>query len=1117
VVRRLACLLLLWVASVAWGQRHALDEPRLTAVGDTQSINDGVVTALAEDEAGLLWIGTTTGVVRHDGYQLRLFSVGEGVPTAAAGMAGARAAPSGARAATRFVRALLAAPGGVLWVGLEGEGLARLDTISQRWTLYRPEPKRPGALAHGTVRALARDADGVLWVGTTGGGLYSLAASSEIFQRHGKADGALPDDRVHALRVDRGGNLWVGTWRGLVRKARGSARFEPVFSTPGADGLAGRPVSMIGEGPDGRIWVGTRDGGLVTVDPASGAGQWLERGSSGEDADANGMQGPGGVASFVVASPDEVWIGRDRGLDLRDAHSGELLQRMRRSHFKPWGLAGHNVVALLRDASGQVWVGSYGGGLQRHKPSSGVWVRRGEGPEDSPFAEGDVRSLHQLRSGEVWAGTPGGAVLVFDAALRLRHQILPATGVHSELRFGGGLVGAITQAADGTVWVGSDTGVHAFDAARRLKARWSVGGGRTRRLLAARDGRLWAATQDGIYRLAPGQAAFERVARAEGQPLNGNVNAVAESADGTVWVGANMGLFRVAPGADVLQQVRAADGADLGSPVVLGLLVDRGGQLWVDTNAGLHRWRTPGAGPARFEAFRSPGGGAFGANLLEDGQGRIWTHQHLLDPREGRVQELTPADGVDFGTGWFRAYAALGDGRLLFGGSTGMLVVEPEELRPWRYEPPLVVTDLRVNGERQPSARLQPALVLAPDQRSFSLEFASLDYSQPDRNRYRYRLEGFDADWIETGAELRVAGYGNLSPGRYVLRVQGSNRLGAWSGRSLNLPVQVLPAWWQTWWARLGVMGLVLGGVWGLVQLRTRLLRRRQAELEAKVRERTQALEALSRELEMKSAELEASSLTDPLTGLYNRRFLTQHMTADAALVARRHGEAHRQRHDPLAAPASPSSEGAPSQASATASASSPQAAPLAPPGAAVPGGGPDIVFFLVDIDHFKAVNDRHGHAAGDAVLLQVCERLKSAFREADYVVRWGGEEFLVAAREANRARATELAERARLAIAGRPFTLEDGTELPLTASIGFAAYPLAPAHPGALDWTTTVDLADAALYVVKRGGRDGWFGLLQAETASATALRELAARPMAQWRAGHGVEVRGSRPFAVD
>lgn len=1096
VLHRVACLLLLlWITGLAWGQRHALDEPRFSAVGDTQSINDGVVTALAEDADGLLWIGTTTGVLRHDGYQLRPFAVGE----AAAAAGGAEARPG-----TRFVRTLLAAPGGVLWVGLEGEGLARLDTGTQRWTLYRPDPRRPGALAHGTVRALALDADGVLWVGTTGGGLYSLAPQAQGFQHHGTAEGALPDDRVHALRVDRRGTLWVGTWKGLVRKARGASRFEPVFSTPGGDGLAGRSVSMVGEGPDGRIWVGTRDGALVIVDPATGDGQWLDRGGASDDP-ATTVAGPGGVASFVVATAEEVWIGRDRGLDLRDARSGELVQRLRRSQFKPWGLAGHNVVALLRDASGQVWVGSYGGGLQRHNPSPGIWVRRGEGAEDSAFAEGDVRSLHQLRTGEVWAGTPSGAVLVFDAGLQLRHQILPAASGRGDARFAGGLVGAITQAADGTVWVGSDSGVHAFATDRRLKARWSVGGGRTRRLLAAADGMLWAATQDGVYRLRAGQPGFERMARADGQPLSGNVNALAQGADGTVWVGANAGLFRVAPRGQALQPVPAVEGGALGSPVVLGLLVDRSGQLWVDTNAGLHRWRSPGEGPARFEAVAGAvGGGTFGANLLEDGQGRIWTHQNVYDPRTDQVQTLTPADGVDIGTGWFRAYTALADGRLLFGGSTGVLVVEPGRLRPWRHAPPLVVTDLRVNGERLPPARLQPSLVLAPDQRSFSVEFAALDYSQPERNRYRHKLDGFDADWIETGADFRVASYGNLAPGEYRLQVQGSNRLGAWSPHALSLPVRVLPAWWQTWWARGGLLLLVGAGIWGLVQLRTGLLRRHQAELEAKVRERTQALEALSRELQMKSAELEASSLTDPLTGLYNRRFLTQHMNADAALVARRHGEQLRQR----LAPPAPADPGAGAAADPAADPKAPAAAPAAPP------AGPDIVFFLVDIDHFKAVNDRHGHAAGDAVLLQVCERLKAAFREADYVVRWGGEEFLVAAREASRGRAAELAERARQAIAGRPFTLEDGGRLTLTASIGFAAYPLAPAHAGALDWTTTVELADAALYMVKRGGRDGWFGLLQAEAPNATALREASGRPLAAWIAAGGLQVRGSRPF---
>lgn len=1059
LVPLLLALLLACLPTQVQAQRSPLDEPRFVRLDDKVVIGDGVVTALAEDDQGFVWAGTAVGLVRHDGYQLRPVAITD--------------ASSAGRTATRFVRTLLAVPGGQIWAGLEGEGLARLDTRQGRWTLYKPEAGGTGARSPGTVHALAAEASGALWIGTTGGGLYRLTPGAGHFERVAHAgNGRLPDDRVQALRLGRDGQLWVGTWRGLVRKRPGADRFEPVPLQGAGGGAAGSAVTMLGEGPDARLWVGLRDGGLALLDPATAQVTWVEHGSGG-----NGV-------SFAVASSTEVWVGRTDGLDLRDARSGALLQRLQRSLHKPWGLAGHNVVALLRDASGQMWVGSYGGGIQRHTPSEGIWVRRGEGADGSPFADGDVRSLHQLRSGEIWAGTPTGAVAVLDDRLALRTQLLPQSLPGGIAGFKGGLAGAITEAADGSVWVGSDTGIYVFSPDRRLLAHHAVGGVRTRRLLAAADGSLWAATQDGVHRLQPGAQRFERVMRRDGGTLAGNVNALAQSADGTVWVGSVSGLWRVPPDTDRLHAVPTDDGAALQGEVVLGLLIDRRGRLWVDTNSGLYVWRDLQQASARFERIGGTADlepGSFGANLLEDRDGRIWTHQHMHDPRDGSVQELGVADGVDFGTGWFRSYAQLSDGRLLFGGSTGVLVVEPSRVRRWAYRPPTVVTDVRINGERQPVARLHPVLRLSPQERALSIEFAALDLTQPDRNRYRYRLDGYDAQWTETGADFRVASYGNLPPGAYRLQVQGSNRMGDWSPRLLQLDVQVLPAWWQTWWARAVALAVLLLAVWTLVQLRTRLLRRRQAVLEDAVRARTGELEALSRQLQQKSAELEASSLTDPLTGLRNRRFLVQQMTADAALLARRHGEWQRQ------AAADP---------------------------AARPPAEHDMVFFLIDVDHFKAVNDAHGHAAGDAVLLQVCDRLRQVFREADHLVRWGGEEFLVAARDTSRERAAEMAERARRAIADTPFQVEGGQPLALTASIGFAAFPLAPTLPAAIDWNATVDLADAALYVVKRGGRDGWFGLVRAEGSDAPALRQASRGALADWLAGGQLAVRGSRPF---
>lgn len=1047
---------------MALAERAPLESPWFVRVGGAPQISDGVVTSLAQDDAGLLWIGTPVGLVRYDGYQFKPWPVGDRVP--------------GTRVGSRFVRTLLAAPGGVLWVGLEGEGLAQLDTASQRWTLFRPDAKRAGALAHGTVRALARDGDGVLWVGTTGGGLFSLAPGAQNFQRFSRADGTLPDDRVQALRVDRQGTLWVGTWRGLVKKPQGSTRFEPVDLGGADSGGQAQAVSMLGEGPDGRIWVGTRDSGLAVLEPRNGQAQWLERPTDTQAADPDG---PGAVLSFVVASADEVWLGRERAMDLRHATTGALHERMRRKARQPWALAGQNVVALMRDAADHLWVGSYGGGLQRHSPSPGIWVRRGEGPEDSPYAEGDLRSLHQLSNGEVWAGTPSGAVVVFDAQLRVLDQLLPGLTGAAGVRFSGGLVGAITQAADGTVWVGSDSGIHSFGPNRRLRTRHAIGGGRVRRLLAASDGSVWAATQDGVLRLSPGGTAFVRIALADGQTLNGNVNALAQGPDGTVWVGANAGLFRATPGQDSLRAVGAEPGAGLGSPVVLGLLVDRQARLWVDTNAGLHRWAAPQQATARFEAVTAgtaADGSAFGANLLEDGAGRIWTHQNIFNPADGRVQELGAADGVDIGTGWFRSYTRLSDGRLLFGGSAGVLVVTPGQTKAWDDQAPLAVTDLRINGQRVPTAALRPALVLRPDQRSFAVEVAALDYGQNDRSRYRHRLQGAEETWQEGGAELRVANYSNLSPGNYTLHFESSNRLGQWNPRGLTLPIEVLPAWWQSWWARTLAAGLALGALWGLLQLRTRFQRLREAELAAKVRERTLALETLSAELQRKSAELEASSLTDPLTGLHNRRFLTQNMSGDAAMSERRQVD-----------------------------------------GAETGDGGSDIVFFLIDLDHFKQVNDSHGHAAGDQVLQQVSRRLKQAVRESDHLVRWGGEEFLVVARDTVRGQAHELAERLLASIGAQPFRLDDGNQLRLSASIGFAAYPLAPSQPRALSWATTVDLADTALYVVKHGGRNGWLGLLQAQGSDAASLRQAAARPLGPWIASGGLLVQGSRPFQAE
>jgi diguanylate cyclase (GGDEF)-like protein len=1030
---RILLLSLLLPVTLAKADRDPMADLRFVPAGGTSALIDGIVSSLAQDSRGLLWMGTAAGLMRYDGYQTKPFPM-----TSADGERG-----------NRFLRTLVA-DGPLLWAGGDAEGLARFDTHTERWTLYRHDRQRPESIAPGSVFKIARGPDGRIWLGMLAG-LECLDPATGGFEHHRVADGrGLPDDRVSALLFDRRGDFWVGTWRGLVRRRAGSERFEPV----GGGLLQAAAVDGVIEGPDGRIWVGTRDGRVMTIDPADGATRLLDGGEPGMSSSQ--------LITLLNVSGREVWVGRTAGIEVRD-RDGRLLKTLRPDRRKTGSLVGTVFHALLQDRAGTVWVGNYGGGLQRHHPeSNGLWVRKEDADPASPLADPDVRSALQLDNGDIWLGTAGRGIAILDGRLASVGVIGP------DDRFGG-LVSALAQTPDGSVWAGNNRSqLFRFDRERRLRDIWNAGQAGVRRLFGGRDNTLWVGTIEGLHRLAPGARELERVALADGGRRMGNVNAIIETAEGRLWVGGDNGLFRVEDG-----QLKPHDaGPGLPKAAVLGLLLDARGTLWVDTNLGLFR-HVAGKG---FEDVSTPAGfgdRSFGANLLDDAEGRIWTHRGVYEPALRRFTEFGKVDGADIGTGWFRSYAKLHDGRMLFGGSTGLLVVEPQRFRRWAYQPPMVATELRIDSRELPAGQLASGLALAPPQRSFSVGFASLDLSVPLQNRYRYRLEGYDEDWITASAEQRVASYANLPPGRYTLRLQGSNRLGEWSEPPLRIDVDVRPAWWQTWWARgVGAL-LALLSVYGLVLLRTRQLQRRQVWLEQNVQQRTAELQALSEALRQKSTELELSSLSDPLTGLHNRRYLTQHIEADVALALRR--------------PADPAS-------------TDPR----------------DLVFLLVDVDHFKHVNDQYGHSAGDAVLVQMSERLRRVCRDSDHVVRWGGEEFLIVARNGSRQHAAAHAERIRRSVADQPFLLPDGQLLARTCSIGFACFPLAPAHPQALAWNAVVDVADGALYEAKHSGRNAWVGVLgAAPTLGVDGLAALLDQTPSQWLASGQLEVvrSGAQP----
>ncbi|MGH8049551.1 MAG: diguanylate cyclase [Arenimonas sp.] len=1029
ILKHFFCLLvfmLAGVANVCALELGSTDDANFETIGDRSSIYDGVVTALAQDKAGFIWIGTPNGLIRFDGYQFRRYAFD---PVDAHSIGG------------NFVRVLLMASDGKLWIGTDADGVSVFDPATRKFSRYANHPEQSQSLQSGSIRSLAEGLDKEIWIGSTGGGLSRYQANTDSFLRFDKRMGepdAPNDARIASLHVDAKGDLWVGIWNGLSRLRRGSNTFEAVYSDADSSGsLSGKSIRTVFSAKDGRLWVGTNDGEVIILNPAA---------VMGSDSVQSRQVIGGTILAISQPSADRVWVGHTSGVDVYDVAGTKLIKKFRNDPTNPDSLTASEIRAFLTDLAGDLWVGSFGGGVQRvNMTNDGFKVVRQERNASNEVNVLSVTSVLELANGQIWMGTAANGVSIIDNALKPVSVLrLKVDGVAES----DDMVTGLAQTTTGTVWVGTERNllryVNPALGLQRDNASDGLQGAAVRRLMAGRQGELWIGTTDGLFLLEQNELSISRLSDINNKPVLGSVNAISETADGGMWVGTNAGLYHRAANSRQLTQVEFEKDHALSHMSVVGLLVDTKQNLWVDTPHGLHRMMRWNGRQAAFESISARhkiAGGPYGANLLEDASGRIWTHKFVYDPKGNSVYELNRADGIFFGTGWFRSYVKTRDGKFLYGGNQGLLIIDPARFKPWSYAPPLVATELRINGERQAlSDVVLQGIHLSPEQRSFSLEFSALDYTAPRLNRYAFQLVGQDKDWIETDANLRVASYGNLWPGNYVLKVRGSNRNGTWSDRILEIPVHVVPAWWQTWWFYLVCAVLAVAAIVGLVHARTTYLHDKRIELEEKVLQRTNELETMTHALADKSRALEEASLADPLTGLRNRRFFDQHIQADIENCFRAYDLA-REDGKPL-------------------------------------DDIKGLVFFLIDIDNFKQVNDIQGHAAGDAVLVEVSQRLRQVFRDGDYLIRWGGEEFLIITRSTAREDAYALAERVRSRIVDDNFDLGDGITLKKSCSIGFACFPFIPKAVRALGWHDVVEIADIALYAAKRAGRNGWVGI---------------------------------------
>ncbi len=646
------------------------------------------------------------------------------------------------------------------------------------------------------------------------------------------------------------------------------------------------------------------------------------------------------------------------------------------------------------------------------------------------ISDADIDAVTQMPDGRIWLGLGSNGVEMLDPSSARVNGLRPDSK-RPQHALPSDYVNAFAASPTGAVYLGTEQGLYRVDQPGNRVVRLVVPGRDSTApvwTLFLYNEVLWLGGPDGLWGIQAGGGVTNTLVLAgtAGGLTDQRVTVLERGPNASLWIGTKHGLNRLDPASHAIEHILPDphDPAALGAGYVSSILTDAQGRLWVGTlGGGISVLETPDArGRAQFHRI-GVAQGLVNDNinkLLQDPQGRIWASTDdglaVIDPKSFAVRTLRRAEGVAVPSFWLGSGTATAQGELLFGGTGALVIVRPERLTDWSYHPAVVVTDVRIGGELISANRFNgigsaEPLTITPAADSIAVEFSALDYSAPERNRYAYRLDGFDADWVETESTRRLASYTNLPPGGYALHLRGSNRDGVWSGEVTTLPIRVLPAWYQATWFRIGVGFAAVALLVAVVQARTAYLRHRQHELEQQVIERTAALrESQSR--------LEQIAYLDSLTALPNRRMFTEDFRKLVALTRRRNER---------------------------------------------------FALLLIDLDRFKQINDTCGHDAGDALLIETAKRLTAAVRKSDCVARLGGDEFAVLLTQ-NPGPDEINAVCQRIVGSLGVATPAAYAQLKVSASVGIALFPDHYASQKEL-----YKAADLALYEAKRAGRGTW------------------------------------------
>lgn len=871
-------------------------------------LSDNNVSAILQDKEGFMWLGTSDGLNKYDGYKFTIY----------------RHNPSDTNSiGSGNISCIYEDNEGLIWIGAGGS-LSVLNKKTGNFKVYKNDPQNPNSLSNNLVTAIVEDKEGLLWISTYGGGLNKFDKKTDkffVYKNDPQNPNSIISNNVQYCIEDSKGIFWIATFEGqkgglnsfdkntgkftyyesdqwdtkrnLFIKKHGISYliFQIIQDTKGiiwiANGdifhgltsfdtekktsinqyknnpndkssLSSNIVMKLYDDSKGHLWAGT-NGGLNILDKNTGKFTVFKNDPNNPNSLSNNY-----ITSIYQDNQGLVWIGTlAGGVNIYDRNNNNFIV-FKNNPKNEKSLTSNKVSSIYEDSKGSIWMGTGAGGLTNFNKTTGEFHHFGA--EINHFGLGKktsippIHSIQETNEQQLWLGIPSMNLVNFDRSThKFDYPPLPFFG-NNECP---GFIYNLLADSQKNLWVATPAGLFRFILTTKKRIHFlndpenpnSISENFTTNVFEDSQNNIWVSTSStglNVYERATGKFySFKTDPKNPNSINNDVVNTMYQAPNGVLWIGTNGGGLNALILKNGEHQFTEGykfyhftEKDGLPNNVINGILPDDKGNLWISTNQGICKFYASNYLALTVKDYLT--------KAIADIQKKYIVRKDIAIFKNYDVNDGLPSNSF---TG---AVCKTKDGKMYLGSSDGLLSFLPSTITDNTHKPPVYFTSFKIFEKEFPLDTpivSKRELILSYKQSFFSFDFVALDYAQPSKNQYAYMMEGFDDKWIHVG-NRRYASYTNLDPGEYVFRVKASNNNGIWNEEGASIRIIITPPFWHTNIFYILCILFVSMIIFGYIKWRERKLNEEKRILEDQVTMRTKELTEANSEIVQKNHEI---------------------------------------------------------------------------------------------------------------------------------------------------------------------------------------------------------------------------------------------------------------------